>query len=332
MTLELGVKVGIYTTLEKRILGKVDATNDMARLEANLLCLSEVVDDIAVELHLSKPGHGNHILRKELGRVQDIKAVGQGVGFRDNLDTKLVFGEVALIDSIVQVLTMIVEVLTSSRLGFFPNHTSNTLQTSPLDSDVDRVASIGHKAVSVNGISIYMAERTWDAMASHEPEHGVKSARLRGEEVIGSSVGGATLGDLGLRLGLDRMNQIRELAGILDEEGGHGHSDNICFIQLVNFGRVGTLRRGWLTVVAFVSVEPGGKSVHITDSVWTSPKALNRGESYKSVCLFPLSTEEIGRGDVGPIAVGSEGSICSYSSGMHNTFGNLIIVSLVVVE
>jgi hypothetical protein len=236
MALELGVKVGVYTTLEKRILGEVDATNEMARLEANLLCLGEVVDDIAVELHLSKPGHRDDILREVLGRVQDIKAVGQSVRFRDNLDTKLVSGEVALINSIVQVLTMIVEVLTSSRLGFFPNHTSNALHTSPLHSDVDRVASVGHKAVSVHGISIYVAERTRDAMASHEPEYGVESTRLRGEEVIGSSVGGSTLGHLGLRLGLDRMNQIRELTGILDEEGGHSHSDDICFIQPVNIG------------------------------------------------------------------------------------------------
>jgi hypothetical protein len=69
MALELGVKVGVYTTLEKRILGEVDATNEMARLEANLLCLGEVVDDIAVKLYLSKLGHRDDIFREVLGRV-----------------------------------------------------------------------------------------------------------------------------------------------------------------------------------------------------------------------------------------------------------------------
>jgi hypothetical protein len=41
----------------------------MARLEANLLCLGEVVDDIAVKLYLSKLGHRDDIFREVLGRV-----------------------------------------------------------------------------------------------------------------------------------------------------------------------------------------------------------------------------------------------------------------------
>jgi hypothetical protein len=95
---------------------------------------------------------------------------------------------------------------------------------------------------------------------------------------------------------------------------------------------VPTMRRAWLTVVALNSVEPCGESVHITDSVGTSAESLNCGESYKGLGLLALGAEEISRGDVGPIGVRSEGSVGSHSAGMHNTFGNLIIVKRVVVE
>src|SRR3981189_734980 len=105
----------------------------MARLEANLLGLSEIVGGVTVELHLSKPGNRNNIQRQELGRVQHIKAIGQDVSLIHNLNTELVLRELSRLNSIEKVLAMEIDILTRNGLGLFPEHTSDTLQRSPVD-------------------------------------------------------------------------------------------------------------------------------------------------------------------------------------------------------
>ena len=214
--------------MEKRVIGEIDTANHMARLEANLLGLSEIVGGVTVELHLSKPGNRNILYRQELGWVQHIKAIGQDVGLIHNLNTVLPLREIPSLNSIVKVLAMEIEILPGNSLGLFPDHTSDTLQTSPLDLNKLGGAVVGHESVSVNTISVDVAEGTGYTVAGHEPEHTVEGGRLGGEEVIGGIVGSGSLRNLVLGLGLDGVNQVGELTGILDEEHRDIDSDNVC--------------------------------------------------------------------------------------------------------
>ena len=91
VAIQLSVEVGEQTTLEKRILGKVDTTNNVARLELStlvgndsstgrsayhdLLCLGKVVQWITVELHFSERSNWNFFHRKNLGWIQQVKSV-----------------------------------------------------------------------------------------------------------------------------------------------------------------------------------------------------------------------------------------------------------------
>ena len=72
-----------------------------------------------------------------------------------------------------------------------------------------------------------MTQTTRDAVASHGPEKRVQAARLGAEEVPGRVVGSSSLRDLIVRARLDRVDQVREPDGILDEEDGDVVSDNV---------------------------------------------------------------------------------------------------------
>jgi hypothetical protein len=72
-----------------------------------------------------------------------------------------------------------------------------------------------------------VAEATWDAKASHGPEERVQSARLRAKEVPCRVMGSGCLGDLIVRARLDRVDEVWEPDGILNEEDRNVVSDDI---------------------------------------------------------------------------------------------------------
>ena len=73
----------------------------------------------------------------------------------------------------------------------------------------------------------HVAVAAGDAMAGHGPEEGVHGARLGAEKVPGGIVGGGGLGDLIVGARLDRVDEVGEPDGVLDEEDGDVVSDNI---------------------------------------------------------------------------------------------------------
>lgn len=66
-----------------------------------------------------------------------------------------------------------------------------------------------------------------DTVSGHGPEQGVKSRSLLAEEVPCRVMSGGALRNLTIGGWLDRVNQVRELDGILNEEDGNVVSDNV---------------------------------------------------------------------------------------------------------
>ena len=65
-------------------------------------------------------------------------------------------------------------------------------------------------------------------MSSHRPEKSMQSTGLLAEEVPGRVVSSRGLRDLTVTSGLDGVDQVGELDGILDEEGRHVDADDVC--------------------------------------------------------------------------------------------------------
>lgn len=72
-----------------------------------------------------------------------------------------------------------------------------------------------------------MAVAPDNTKARHRPEQGVERARLGAEKVPGGIVSRGRLRNLVVRAGLDGVNQVGELDGILDEEYGDIIADDV---------------------------------------------------------------------------------------------------------
>ena len=76
--LELGVEVGEVPALQQRVVGEVDAGDDVARAEGHLLGLGEEVARHLVQDQAANPADRDLLLRDDLGGIQHIE--GEPVG------------------------------------------------------------------------------------------------------------------------------------------------------------------------------------------------------------------------------------------------------------
>jgi hypothetical protein len=97
------------------------------------------------------------------------------------------------------------------------------------------------------------------------------------------------LGNLAVWPGLDSMDQVRELDGILNKEDGDVVTNNI-WIKLVWFHR--STSSGCLTKVAFVRVKPDGKSMHIANGISRTSTSSDCREAEKYGRLLVCGTQE----------------------------------------
>jgi hypothetical protein len=89
------------------------------------------------------------------------------------------------------------------------------------------LALVRNEAEGVHTPSIHMPERANGAMTAHRPEQSVERRWLLAEKVPSAIMSSSGLGNLAVWPGLDSMDQIWELDGILNEEDGDVVTNNI---------------------------------------------------------------------------------------------------------
>lgn len=164
-------------------------------------------------------------------------------------------------------------------------------------------AILSNEPESVHTEPIDVTERTRDTVTGHGPEQGVKSRGLLAKEIPGGVMGCGGLRDFTIALGLDGVDQVGELDGILDEKDGNVVTDDI--------------------KVALVSVKAGGETVDIAGEVRTATTAGDGREPDEDGGLLALSGEEGGGGDVGEVAVRGEDTVGTCTPSMDGTLGDL---------
>ena len=135
MAVELRIQVREQPALQQRVLREVNAADHMARLEHDLLRLSEVVDRVAVQSEDSQLGQGHKFLGNDLGWVEHVEAEGKCLVFVEDLHGELPGWRVAGLDRIPKVLTMEVCVLARQHLSFFPHQAGLALQGLEMELD-----------------------------------------------------------------------------------------------------------------------------------------------------------------------------------------------------
>jgi hypothetical protein len=167
---------------------------------------------------------------------------------------------------------MVVGILACNLLCLLPNEASFALQRLEVEFDQLGAALVVYKAIRVNTEAIHMPVAPDDALSRHGPEQGVQSARLLAEEIPSGIVGGGSRWHLAVLLRLDRVNEIRESNGILNEEDGNVVSDNV--------------------KISLVSVETSGKPVDIASCVGRPAGSSDGGETDKCWRALSLCGQE----------------------------------------
>lgn len=76
-------------------------------------------------------------------------------------------------------------------------------------------------------------------------------------------------------------------------------------------------------IIARQVLQSSSEAMDITGSVGTSTGSGNGRESHKRRCLFAGTAEERGSGDVAPVAITGECTVCSSTSGVDCSLRNL---------
>ncbi len=143
------------------------------------------------------------------------------------------------------------------------------------------------------------------------------------DEIPEIVVRGLGLRNFGIRLRLDRVNQVGEFDRFLNEEDG-------------DLGGLSVEHRViWLGItyiiahdvpIPFISVELDSKSPHVADRVCTPSTALDSGETDEDRGSARGIGQHSSRGDICGTFEEFEVAVCSGTPSMNNTFRNTFMV------
>lgn len=211
------------------VMGKhADAIHFLDQTYHDLLGLGKVVSGVAVEDHLADRRDGDQLLWHNLGRIKQIETVLESVILAHNLHTKFPLRVVPGLDVVPKIRAMEVKVLTTNVLCFVPGERSQTLLRTEVVLDQHRLALSVDEAEGVHSETINVAERPRNTVGRHSPHESVQRRGVAGEEIPRGVVRSGGLGDFIVGLGFDGVDEIRELRGVLDEEGGDSIANDIC--------------------------------------------------------------------------------------------------------
>ena len=106
----LGIDIGMNTPCQQRVVGKINARNDMRRAKRDLLGFGEKIVRVAVEHHAAHRPDRNQFFRNDLGRIQNVEAERFGLRLGKNLHPQFPFRISAGLDALPQVAPVIVRV------------------------------------------------------------------------------------------------------------------------------------------------------------------------------------------------------------------------------
>ncbi len=307
-TQQLGVGVGEQPALQQRVIREVDARHDVADVEGGLLGLGEEVVRVAIEGHLAELLHRHQLLGDELGRVEQVEVELVLVSLFHHLHAQLPLEVVAHLDGLPHVAAVEVRVLASDLQRLVPDQRESTGHRLPVELDETADALGIDQAEGVHAEAFHRPVAARQGAVGHGPEHHVCGLRRQRDEVPESVVGRLRLRDLVVRLGFDRVDEVRKLDGILDEEHWHVVADQV--------------------EVALVGVELGGKAAHVAHGVRRAARALHGGEAHEYRGLLALCREERGLGQLAVVVVADEHAVCGGTARVDDALGDAFMIEV----
>ncbi|MCY1426958.1 hypothetical protein D9M71_427870 [compost metagenome] len=132
---DLGIGVGKQTALQQRVVGKINAGNDMPGAEGNLFGFGKEIVRVAVEHHLAQRRNRHQLFGDDLGRVEQVEVERVLVFFSNDLHAELPFRVIAGFDRFPEVAAVVVGIFTRQLLRFVPEQRTYTSLGLPMEFD-----------------------------------------------------------------------------------------------------------------------------------------------------------------------------------------------------
>src|SRR6185369_10907190 len=199
--------------------------------------------------------HRNELLGNYLRRIQQIEIKLHFISFFYDLNAKFPLWVVAVLDRFPQIASMKIRILAGDLLCFIPNDSMQTKQWLPVKLHEPCFAGFIDETKSVNSKSFHHAKASRYCTIRHHPHDHVHRLRRKRDEIPERVVGRSCLWDLVVRFRFHRVNHIRKLDRVLNEEHGDVVADEI--------------------EVAFLCVKLDGKTTHVSSEVGGSARTLD---------------------------------------------------------
>ncbi len=307
-TLELGVEVREVAALEQRVVGEVDAGDDVLRAEGDLLGLGEEVVDSAVEHEAAHAANRDELLGDDLRGVEDVEVERVGELVVEQLEAQLPLREVAAVDRVPQIAPMEVGVGTVDLDRLVPHHRLHAQLRLPMELHERRLASGVDEAEAVHPETLHEPEGTGDRPVRHRPHDHVGRFGHQRDEVPEVVVRRLRLGKAAVRGLLDGVDEVGELDRVLDEEHRDVVADEI--------------------PVAFLRVELDGEAADVTGEVERSLVPGNRREAHEHRCSFAGALEQVGASEIAERLIRFEEPVGSEAAGVDDTFGDPLVIEV----
>ena len=167
-----------------------------------------------------------------------------------------------------------------------------------------------------------MSKAPRNSIARHGPEEGMQRRRLLAKEVPGAVVRRRRLGDLIVGPGLDGVDQIGELDGVLDEEDGDVVADNVKVALIREAASVSTACSPMCDAIQ-AHLQSDGKAMDIACRVCAAARASHGGEAHECRRLLVLGPQKGRRRDVAEVAIAGKGAVRTGPASMDSPFGHL---------
>ena len=220
---------------------------------------------------------------------------------------------------------MEVRVLTTDFERFIPRQAMNSKLGRPMEFDEMTFSVLVDEGERINAEPLHHPERSWNSAITHHPKNGVSGLRLKGEEVPEIVVSGLAGRYLVVRLGLNGVDKVGKLHGILDKE----HRD------VVSIGRLQLLLAGCKKIenvpdnipITLRGVKLSCESTDITYGVCAAPRALDGREAHEHGCGPRRVGKDRGEGVLRSSVVEyTEVSVSSDTASVDDSFGDTLVV------
>jgi hypothetical protein len=305
---QLGVEIGEVAALQQRIVGEVDPGRHILRHERDLLGLGEEIVRHAVQHEPADRDRRQHSSGISLGGIQNIEFETVGESLIEQLKLQFPFRKVAGLNGGPQIAAMEVGIGAVDFHGLVPEHRLHAQLRLPVKLDERRFALRIDEAEGVDAKPFHEAERARDGAIRHHPHDHVHAFGRQADEIPEIVVRRLRLRKSAVGLLLDRMNHVRKLDGVLDEEHRNVVADDV--------------------PVAFLGIELDGKAAHVARQVRRALAAGNRGEPHEGRRFLAGALEQIGAGVFRLRLVVFEEAMCAVAAGVDDALRDPLMVEM----